>query len=292
MKLLTLNTHSLLEENYPEKLEQFVAVILKERPDIVAMQEVNQSIYAPLADPTELAGLCPVMENTIPVRRGNHAAVVAAGLRRAGLPCSWSWLPIKIGYDAYEEGVALFSFQRPIAQVDTCRISRSDDFQNWRTRKVLGIRVDGCSHWFYTVHMSWWQDKEEPFLYQWKTLEAHLAEKKETGTVWLLGDFNGPAEVRGESYDCVKNAGWQDTYTLAARQDSGVTVAGIIDGWRDKVADPDGMEGMRIDHIWCSRPQPVLRSQVIFNGKNGPVVSDHFGVLIETKEIAKGGTVR
>lgn len=21
---------------------------------------------------------------------------------------------------------------------------------------MLGIRVDGCSHWFYTVHMSWW----------------------------------------------------------------------------------------------------------------------------------------
>ena len=42
MKILTLNTHSLQEENYEQKLNWFVEGILKERPDIIAMQEVNQ----------------------------------------------------------------------------------------------------------------------------------------------------------------------------------------------------------------------------------------------------------
>ena len=42
MKLITLNTHSLLEEHYEEKLRAFADLICKERPDILAMQEVNQ----------------------------------------------------------------------------------------------------------------------------------------------------------------------------------------------------------------------------------------------------------
>ena len=41
MKLLTINTHSLQEEHYPEKLEQFVEAILRESPDIIAMQEAR-----------------------------------------------------------------------------------------------------------------------------------------------------------------------------------------------------------------------------------------------------------
>lgn len=43
MKLLTLNTHSLVEKNYPEKLDAFVSVISGIKPDIVALQEVNQT---------------------------------------------------------------------------------------------------------------------------------------------------------------------------------------------------------------------------------------------------------
>ena len=61
-----------------------------------------------------------------------------------------------------------------------------------------------------------------------------------------------------------------------------MTVRGVIDGWRDKIAEPEKLEGMRIDQIWCSRSVPVLSSKVIFNGENGPVVSDHFGIEIET----------
>jgi len=41
MKLLTLNTHSIIEENYEQKFKIFVDEIYKERPDIIALQEVN-----------------------------------------------------------------------------------------------------------------------------------------------------------------------------------------------------------------------------------------------------------
>ena len=37
-------------------------------------------------------------------------------------------------------------------------------------------------------------------------------------------------------------------------------------------------------HIFCSAEENIESSRVIFNGENGPVVSDHFGVMIQTKE--------
>ena len=42
MKLLTLNTHSLIEPEYEAKREIFVEFIAKEQPDVFALQEVNQ----------------------------------------------------------------------------------------------------------------------------------------------------------------------------------------------------------------------------------------------------------
>ena len=288
MKILTLNTHSLQEENYPCKLEWFLETVLRERPDLIAMQEVNQLISAPLLEETQLKGMVPVPGNDIPVRRGNHAAEAARRLHDAGVPCSWTWLPIKVGYGKYDEGVALFSLNGAIAEVDAFRISRCSDYQYWKTRKVLGVRVGEGKDWFYTVHMGWWSDEEEPFPAQWKELDSTLSRKHAGVPVWLLGDFNSPAEVRGEGYDCIRASGWFDTYLLAAEKDGGVTVEGAIDGWRDKLEDPASGTGMRIDQIWCSQAAPVLRSKVIFNGENGPLVSDHFGVMVETRETAKG----
>lgn len=292
MKLLTLNCHSLQEQNAAQKQAWFVDVVARERPDLIALQEVNQTRTAPLVDPTRLAGFCPDPNCPVPVRWDNHAAEVANRLRRVGLPCTWTWTAAKVGYGIYDEGLALFSLNQPIAQVDAFRISRSSDYENWRTRKVLGVRLDRNESWFYTVHMGWWQDPEEPFRAQWQVLEQALEPKRKAGPVWLLGDFNGPAEVRDESYDLIRSSGWNDTYTLARKKDSGLTVEGVIDGWRDKLVDPEGTSGMRIDQIWCSQQAPVASSYVMFNGKNGPQVSDHYGVQIEVAKPRKGVNAR
>ena len=48
MKLLTLNTHSLIEPAYEAKRDAFVEFIRKEQPDVFALQEVNQTAAAPL----------------------------------------------------------------------------------------------------------------------------------------------------------------------------------------------------------------------------------------------------
>lgn len=276
MKLMTLNTHSLVEPQYETKLKQLADFLVREQPDLIAMQEVSQTAAAPLAGPELTGGFCPCGGPAAPLRQDNHAAQLARLLREGGLDPRWTWQPAKLGYDRYDEGLAMFSLRRPIAAADSFRISRCDDYRNWKTRRTLGIQLDGA--WFYTVHMGWWEDPEEPFAAQWQTLDSRLGPKKAEGPVWLLGDFNSPAEVRGQGYDCVRAADWQDSFVLAQTADAGVTVEGVIDGWRDQTEPPPA--GMRIDQIWCSRALPVAESRVVLNGRSGPVVSDHYGVMI------------
>lgn len=283
MKILTLNTHSLIEDNYQNKLTYFVDRILKEQPDIIALQEVNQSVSALLADPGRLPGYVHCKDNYVSVREDNHAAHVAQMLFDAGLSYHWTWLALKLGYKKYDEGLALFSLQ-PITDTDAYIISQTSDYGNWKMRKILGIRCQNCEDWFYTIHMGWWNDTDEPFHEQWKRLEYRIGQQKSSKAVWLMGDFNSPAQVRGEGYDLIRHYGWNDSYLLAEQKDDGITVAGVIDGWRDKLSDSDLEKGgMRIDHIWCSQNVPVKSSDIIFNGSNGPVVSDHFGLMIQTK---------
>ena len=43
MKLLTLNTHSLIEPDYEAKREIFVNFIAAEQPEVFVLQEVNQT---------------------------------------------------------------------------------------------------------------------------------------------------------------------------------------------------------------------------------------------------------
>ena len=91
----------------------------------------------------------------------------------------------------------------------------------------------------------------------------------------LMGDFNTDANGNPEDYQNILNQGLFDTYTLAEKKDSGVTVDKGIHGWaQDK-------SKKRIDYIFCTKEIKVKESKVIFNGKNKGVVSDHFGVEVE-----------
>lgn len=271
MELLTLNTHSLQEQDYPRKLLQFVEHIARWQPDVIALQEVNQTAQAPAIGKVP-AGYCPCPGNRIPLRQDNHAAAVARLLEERGQRYFWSWLPAKIGYDRYDEGVAVFS-KGPILQIDNLLLSSTSDYSNWKTRRCLGVQVGGV--WYYSVHMGWWKDEEEPFADQWNRLHQTVQSR---GRVFLMGDFNSEAAVRGEGYDLVASDGWRDTYCLARQKDDGNTVVQAIDGWRD---DPQAAAKKRIDQIWCSQKLAVERSRVVFDGNHGPRVSDHAGILVE-----------
>lgn len=278
MRLLSINTHSIIEKEYQAKTKKFIGHIAKLRPDIIAMQEVNQTAGSPEALPALQKGRCRNGREQRPLRSDNHAALAAAGLREEGMEYHWTWLPMKLGYGRYDEGLALFSRQ-PIAETNVVLLSRTADYDSWRTRYALGMRPAGTEDWFYTVHLGWWADEAEPFEGQWRRLQSGLAAGKHEARIFLMGDFNSPAEVRGEGYDLIAGSGWHDTYLLAETKGRGVTVQGIIDGWRDKLSEEEMLGGMRIDHIWCSDKAEVKKSRACFNGREEPVISDHYGVL-------------
>lgn len=281
MKILTLNTHSLVEEDYERKLLQFVEMAAAEQPDIIGLQEVNQRKDARVLPEERLHGYTRCSGFQGAVKEGNHAARLAELLEKKGVSYHWTWIPVKLGYDIYEEGLAVFS-RRPILETDEFSISHTEDFHNWKRRKILGIRTDGpVDHWFYTVHMGWWKKDEETFWDQWDAVQAGLEDKiKGGGNVWIMGDFNSPAQAKNEGYDYVKQSGWLDTYTLAQKRSGEYTVEQVIDGWRDR----NTCSGMRINYIWSRRREAVTSSRVVFDGTQYPQISDHYGVMIETEE--------
>ena len=53
------------------------------------------------------------------------------------------------------------------------------------------------------------------------------------------------------------------------------TVEGTIAGW------DDNKHALKIDYVSTSQGMDVERSAVVFNGKETPVVSDHFGIEVQ-----------
>lgn len=226
MKLLTLNTHSLIEPDYEAKRDAFVNFIAKEQPDVFALQEVNQTASAPLLGDVP-AGYYPCPCNMVLLKADNHAAAVARMLEERGVHYHWSWLPAKIGYDRYDEGMAVFS-RAPITQTENLLLSRSNDYSYWKTRRALGICAGDV--WYYAMHMGWWKDEEEPFADQWNALEATAGAKP---MAFLLGDFNSEADVRGRGMTLSSAAagripsGWHNSGMTAIPLCRPLTVGGM-----------------------------------------------------------------
>lgn len=277
MKILTLNTHSIIEEQYENKLSSFVQMIHREQPEVFALQEVNQTVGKPLEKAPQKTGYIPCKGGRAVILQDNHALRTAQMLEKLGSPYKWTWIPLKIGYQRYEEGLAVFS-KYPIEDTRQFFISKCREMSNWKTRKMLGIKVNGI--WFYSVHMGWWDDEEERFADQWDVVCKELGRNKtDEKPCFVMGDFNCPAEIKNEGYDYVVSSVWSDTFTLAKKKDSGITVGKVIDGWRERM--DENAKGMRIDYIWCDKEVDVTYSKVVFNGQEDPVVSDHYGVEIE-----------
>ena len=266
MKIMTINTHSYIEENSEEKLKIFTDAISRLKPDIIAMQEVNQKTSSePFIDDGKLV----LNQFGMPLKEDNYALRAAKNLAEKGSFYKLLWLGMKRAYDSYEEGLC-FLCKKNVLSSCAFRISKCVS-DNWRKRMVLGIEVN--KEWFYNVHMGRWDDNEDPFYDQWLCLN----EKAAHGTPrWLMGDFNAPSDYENEGYGTILSGGWHDTFMLAKEKDGGATVFEKIDGWKDKTS----FENKRIDYIFTDTKREIEYSYTVFNGKNEKRVSDHSAVLI------------
>lgn len=272
MKFLTLNTHSLMGDYDCPQAVTLANFISHNDVDVIALQEVNQSIAADTVTtlPSRYYNC-----STIPLKNDNFALEVINHLATLACDYYFTWLPSHIGYDRYDEGLALLS-KKPIIAIATQLISATEAYDDYHTRQVVGVQLDN-NDWIYSIHTGWWRSDGSEFAAQWAKLSEHLAPKKQ-GRLYLMGDFNNPAHVPGQGYDTILADGWYDTYTLALERDAGFTVSGAIDGWREKASD----DNKRLDFIFCNQPLGVEKSEVVFNGTNQPIISDHYGVLITT----------
>lgn len=262
MKLLTLNVHAWQEENQMEKLEMLARDIASERYDVIALQEVMQSIDSPL-----------VKDN---IKKDNYALVLLELLKKLGVEdYDFVWDMAHFGYVTYEEGLAIIS-RHPITSHENFFVSDLQDMHNWKTRKIVkaSITYEDQDIQFFSGHFGWWEDDVEPFKGQFDRLMQYIPEE---GLSFIMGDLNNDANVCGEGFHYVKEKGLYDTYELAREKDDGLTIIGSIAGWDNNEA------GRRIDYILSSKPVDVLQSSVRFNGKETPVVSDHAGVAVTVK---------
>ena len=272
MKLLTLNTHAWIEENQLEKIEQLARFINEHQFDIIALQEVNQSIQEEALPDSELAYFYAADGNAV-IKADNYAYVLRQHLHSEYY---WTYIPVHIGYSKYDEGLAVLS-KTPIKNAFSAYVSETEDYGNYRTRKILGIQttVSGEDTWFINGHYGWWHDEDEPFEPQWNRSLAVMEKHVGSQCAFAVGDFNNAAHIEGEGYSYVKQSGWFDCYELAARKDDGHTVVKAIAGWEEN------KQHLRIDYVFANRKLPVRLSNVVLNGTTGPVVSDHFGVMVE-----------
>jgi maltose 6'-phosphate phosphatase len=260
MKLLTLNCHSWQEEYQLEKIKCLAETIKEKSYDVIALQEVSQSIVEEKIEGN--------------VKNDNFLFVLLNELKKLGVTnYDHVWGFSHIGFEIYEEGSAILT-KHQIEEKCSFFVTKSEDTTNWKTRKVVGAKIRFHNELvsFYSCHLGWWGDEEEPFKNQFDVLSTFIQRDE---TFFLMGDFNNDANVKDEGYDYLLSQGLYDTYQLAKEKDQGTTVEGKITGWDANKYD------LRIDYIFTNKRVPVCRSNVIFNGVNKPVISDHFGLEIE-----------
>jgi len=259
MKLLTLNCHSWHEENQLEKIKYLAQTIKENAYDVISLQEVSQALEEKFVDEK--------------IKNNNYAFVLLKELTNLGVTeYSLVWdISHYITNGTYEEGLAILT-KHPIIKEHSFFVSESEEYAtNWKTRRIVGatIRYGNEPISFYSCHMGWWHDQEEPFKGQADMLFKNINMEQ---PLFLMGDFNNDASLEGEGYDYLISHGLRDTYHLAKEKDEGITVKGKISGWSNNKQD------LRIDLILTNMPVEVERSNVIFNNRNKMMVSDHFGV--------------
>lgn len=262
MKLLTLNVHAWLEDNQVEKMDILARTIAKKQYDVVALQEVNQLMTAPLV--------------TKEIKEDNYGLLLVEKLNQLSKDkYSFCWSNSHIGYDKYDEGIA-FLTKLPVYDVDSFYCTKLQTVKSILSRKILGITVayQGQVIDCYSCHMNLPDCQEEDSV---DNLRAIVERSSHARLKILMGDFNTDAISAPADYEAMKGVGLLDTYELAQEKDAGITVSKAIDGWNAHSAQK------RIDYIFLNQKREVLSSQIIFNGENQAVVSDHFGLEVHVK---------
>lgn len=276
MKILTINVHGWMEENTEQKIKYLAKTIAQKDYEIVALQEVNQPMKQ--KEVTHPRFIKSINEsNSIPLKEQNYAGLVIQELEKLGKEYYWSWSANHIGYDKYDEGLSILS--KTPQKTEAIIVSETTDYSSISTRNVLKseVNIEGEKWHVFNGHFSWWEDDKKSLVFknEWDKVQEYFKDIN-VEHVLFMGDFNNEADRVEEGYDYLLETTpfLSDTYKMAEKRYGDATIVAGIDGWNHTLL------GKRIDYIFSSKRLPVLESNVIFDGKNESVISDHFGVEV------------
>ena len=267
VKLLTINSHSWMEEDPQKKLEILGKTILENDYDVICVQEVNQLLHSEPAK--DLPNYCQVA-GTPAIHKDNYALQLVTFLLEQERVYYWSWAYNHIGYDRFQEGVAILSKTPLVSQ--GILISDVDDEHDYHTRRALlgKTKIDQEDIAIVSLHMSWWN---KGFQGEWNKLERALSNLKLP--LLLMGDFNNPYENEGYQAILKSSLKLQDSHQSAKITYGKATLQKEIDGWQGN------QEALKVDYVFLSSDWQVEKSEVIFDGKHYPMISDHCGLACQ-----------
>lgn len=273
MKVLTLNTHSYMEENLETQINVLAQAIKSNDYQLVALQEVNQGKNSSKIIPDNY--FQPVKKQKA-IREDNFMLLLVNRLKEMNCNYYWSWVYNHIGYDVYHEGVGLLS-KSPLTS-RSLLVSEGADPADYRTRNVLISNTQFQGNEFIVVngHFSWWISAGKGFSYEWQKLEKEL-EKFSPTPLLLMGDFNNSDAVANQGYQLIMESplNLDDSYKQAEVSYGRGTVEQAIDGWQNN------HESIRIDYIFNQSALHARTYKTIFDGKDMPKISDHLGIEVD-----------
>ena len=255
------------------KIRTLAKFIIEQQVDVIALQEVNQLTSTPVVkEPLNYRGGAGV-----PVREDNYALLLVQALNEMGATYEWTLTETHIGWDLYDECVAILS-RLPIRGIKP--IDMSPDYTYFQVQRRAAqaalIETPSGPFWCATTHMSWWDFDGEPlFAQEFIRLSQALAECAETAPVLLGGDFNSAAHLPDEGYAFVTATGLIDTRTIAKHTKGENTVHREIAGWEGS------SDAKRIDFVFTDRLVDVASHEVVFRDNSPEAISDHSGLLLE-----------
>lgn len=260
MKLLTLNVHAWLEENQLEKINILAEQIAKESYDVVALQEVNQLITSKIVYGD--------------IKEDNYGYILLKKINELSKEkYSYYWSNSHIGYDRYDEGIALLT-KHKVLNTDNFYCTTIKNIESIESRKIVSVKIEYCNDEieFYSCHMNLPTSKIENI---YDNLNVIVNRTSNENLKFFLGDFNTDGINNKEDYEKLLKYNLIDTYCIANSKDDGITVLNNIHGWEKNT------QQKRLDYIFSNKLIDVEYSRVIFNDKNLPIISDHNGVEIK-----------
>lgn len=241
MKILTFNINSKPDQDPKSKYQALAQLILQQGLELVCLQEVCQDLSS--------------------FEQINPSNVIYQIMDYLPSEYQFVWSPTHIAYDQYMEGIAIITNLK-FSNVREEFISKSHDYNFWKTRKAIFIDLVDEAISVCCTHTGWYDDKQEPFSTQFRKIMYHLGTKNHL----IVGDLNILAGSCEEQANLNK-------WNLIDYSQFGYSFDQAIDGWQNQKKG-------KVDYIIGNKPYQIIQ-QKLYLAKD--YLSDHNGFYIEIK---------